>query len=125
MGFFSNNEPQIDWSFVDQEIERLLNDEQIVKKSEEIEVLKNGKIEDKIKTLFAIKDREIFYWEEFKNTYPVGMFAVLPNREFIEWNKYFEDITGWNYDELKKVDVASKVLWPQNPKECRICKIVV
>jgi len=126
MGFFGNNNktPDIDWSFVDKEIQLLLNDSQIVKNDEEIEVLKNGNIEDKIKTLFTIKNREIFYWEEFKNTYPVGMFAVLPNRKFIEWNKYFEEITGWSHSELKNVDVASKVLWPQNPAECKVCKIV-
>jgi len=126
MGFFGNNNktPNIDWSFVEKECEDVLSDSQIVKSEEEISVLKNGKIEEKIKTLFTIKNREIFYWEEFKNTYPVGMFAVLPNRAFVEWNKYFEDITGWSYDELKNVDVASKVLWPQNPKECRVCKIV-
>ena len=126
MGLFGNNNKasKIDWSFVEKEIQEVLNDEQIVKKEEEIDILKNGKIEEKIKVLFDIKDREIFYWEEFKNTYPVGMFAVLPNREFVEWNKYFEDMTGWSHSELKNIDVASKVLWPQNPKECRVCKIV-
>jgi len=126
MGLFGNNNKasKIDWSFVEKEIQEVLNDEQIVKKEEEIDILKNGKIEEKIKVLFDIKDREIFYWEEFKNTYPVGMFAVLPNREFVEWNKYFEDMTGWSHSELQNIDVASKVLWPQNPKECRVCKIV-
>jgi PAS domain S-box-containing protein len=125
MGFFNNKtEPKINWDFVEDECQKVLQDEQIVKHAKEIEVLKNGKIEEKIKTLFEIKNREIFYWEEFKNTYPVGMFAVTPDRKFIEWNRYFEEITGWSSEELKTIDVASKVLWPQNPAECKVCKIV-
>jgi len=125
MGFFGKKaEAKIDWGFVEKECQDVLRDEQIVKHSDEINILKTGTIEEKVKTLFEIKDREVFYWEEFKNTYPVGMFAVRPNREFIEWNRYFEQITGWSNSELKNIDVASKVLWPQNPKECKVCKIV-
>ena len=125
MGFFGKkSESKIDWSFVEKECKEVLNDNQIVKHDDEIQILNNGNVEEKIKILFEIKDREIFYWEEFKNTYPVGMFAVRPNREFIEWNRYFEQMTGWSHEELKNVDVASKVLWPQNPSDCRVCKIV-
>ncbi len=125
MNFFGKKESkQIDWNFVEKECRDVLNDEQIVKSEDEIKILKNGEIEDKIKTLFKIKDREIFYWEEFKNTYPVGMFAVTPDRRFIEWNRYFEELTSWSHSELKNIDVASKVLWPSNPSECKVCKIV-
>jgi len=125
MNFFGKKESkQIDWSFIEKECRDILSDEQIVKSEDEIKILKNGKVEDKIKTLFKIKDREIFYWEEFKNNYPVGMFAVTPNREFIEWNKHFEELTSWSHSELQNIDKASKVLWPSNPSECKVCKIV-
>jgi PAS domain S-box-containing protein len=125
MNFFGKKESkQIDWSFVEKECRDILEDKQIVKSEDEIKILKNGKIEDKIKTLFKIKDREVFYWEEFKNRYPVGLFAVTPDRKFIEWNKHFEELTGWSYNELQNIDVASKVLWPSNPSECKVCKIV-
>ena len=124
MGFFSKNEKTYNFDFLEKEIQETLNDEKLVVFDEEKEKLKNGSIEDKIKTLFAIKDREVFYWEEFKKTYPVGMFVVAPDRKFIEWNNHFETLTGWNFDELKTVSHASKVLWPSNPSECRVCKIV-
>ena len=125
MNFFGKKESkQIDWSFIEKECRDVLSDEQIVKSEDEIKILKNGGIEDKIKTLFKIKDREIFYWEEFKNNYPVGLFSTTPDRRFIEWNKHFEELTGWSHNELKNIDKASKVLWPSNPAECRVCKIV-
>ena len=125
MGFFKREkEEKIDYSFIERECKEILNDNQIVKLENEIEILKNGELEDKIKTLFKIKDREIFYWKEFKNRYPVGVFAVTPTRAFIEWNRYFEEITGWSETELKNIDHVSKVLWPSNPKNCRVCASV-
>ena len=125
MGFFSSKkEPEFNFSFVEDEIKKLFNDERIVIFDDEKELLKNGSVEEKLKTLFKIKDREIFYWEEFKRTYPVGMFAVTPDRKFIEWNSYFETLTGWSFNELKNAAHASQVLWPKNPSECKVCKIV-
>jgi PAS domain S-box-containing protein len=125
MGFFSSNsEPKYDFGFIDKEIDEMLNDWQVVVFDDEKSVLKNGKLEEKIKTLLKIKNREIFYWEEFKRTYPVGMMAVTPDRHFIEWNGYFEQITGWSKNELKNAIHASQVLWPSNPSECKVCKIV-
>ena len=62
--------------------------------------------------------------EKFKQTYPVALFAVSPDRKFLEWNKGFEILTEWSKYELQNIDVASKVLWPINPKECQVCKIV-
>jgi len=124
MGFFSKKETKYNFDFIEKEIQQTLNDEKIVVFDEEKKILQNGSIEDKIKTLFKIKDREVFYWEEFKKTYPVGMFVVTPDRKFIEWNSYFEKLTGWSFNELKTVPHASQVLWPSNPSECKVCKIV-
>jgi len=55
---------------------------------------------------------EMYYWEEFKRTYPVGMFAVLPDRKFVEWNDDFKKLIKWNDNELKNVS------------KCQVCKIV-
>ena len=125
MGFFGNkNEMKFDFSFVDDEIRELLNNERIVVFDDEKESFKNGSFKERLKTLLKIKDREIFYWEEFKKTYPIGMFAVTPNRKLIEWNGFFETLTGWNFDELKNVPHVSHVLWPNDPSKCRVCKTV-
>jgi len=124
MGFFSNTTPQYDFSFLDMEIASVLSDEKIVVFANERDMLNGHNIEEKIKTLFAIKNREMYYWEEFKRTYPVGMFAVLPDRKFVEWNDDFKKLVKWNDDELKNVSGAGKVLWPSNPAECQVCKIV-
>lgn len=123
MGFFTKNSENYDFSFLDSEITNILNGK-IVVFDDEKEILQSSDVEAKIKTLFAIKDREIFYWDEFKRTYPVGMFAVLPERRFIEWNTTFTSIVKWNDQELKNVSGAGKVLWPSNPSECQVCAIV-
>ncbi len=125
MGFFSsNNELKCDYNFIEKEIKNVLNDNQITIFDEEKQKLQNGNMEEKIKILFKIKDRENFYWKEFRRTYPVGTFVIAPNRKILEWNSFFETLTGWSFNELKNVDKAPKVLWPNNPNECKVCKIV-
>jgi len=124
MGFFSKNEPQYDFGFLDKEVSDLLSNENIVVFENEKASLHGNDIEEKIKTLFAIKDREMFYWNEFKSTYPVGMFAVLPDRKFVEWNENFKSLIKWNDNDLKDATGAGKVLWPSRPSECQVCKIV-
>ncbi len=124
MGFFSKSEPKYDFGFLNQEIKDVLADDKIVVFDNEKQILQSDNIEKKVKTLFAIKNREMFYWEEFKRTYPVGMFAVLPDRKFVEWNEDFKQLMKWNDHELQSVSGAGKVLWPSNPSECQVCKIV-
>ncbi|NPA54798.1 MAG: PAS domain S-box protein [Epsilonproteobacteria bacterium] len=126
MGLFCKEEKKlnIDMQFIDKECQDILQDRHIFKSDDEIQKLKNGNPNEKIKTLLTIKDREIFYWEAFKDTYPVGMFCVTPDRQFIEWNKHFEAMTQWSHDELTKIDKAPAVLWPSQPAQCKICAIV-
>jgi len=124
MGFFSKSKVAYDFGFLDKEVASILNNEKIVISENEKELLNSTNIEEKIKTLFAIKNREIFYWEEFKRTYPVGMFAVTPDRKFVEWNEDFKRLLQWNDQELRNVSGAGKVLWPSKPSECQVCKIV-
>jgi len=124
MGFFSKSKVAYDFGFLNKEVASILNDEKIVISENEKEMLNSENIEKKIQTLFAIKNREIFYWEEFKRTYPVGMFAVTPDRKFVEWNEDFKRLLQWNDQELRNVSGAGKVLWPSKPSECQVCKIV-
>ena len=124
MGFFSSKKPLQNFDFVEQEIKNILSDASIIVFDNERNILTNGTVEEKIKTLFSIKDREIFYWEEFKRTYPVGMFAVAPDRKVLEWNNTFATLINWRDQELREVSGAGKVLWPSNPSECQVCKIV-
>jgi len=125
MGFFSsNNELKCDYNFIEEEIKNVLNDNQIAIFDEEKQILEDGSMEEKIKILFNIKNRENFYWKEFKRTYPVGTFVVSPKRKLLEWNNFFETLTGWNFNEIKNISKAPNILWPNNPSECKVCKIV-
>ena len=124
MGFFTKNEKKCEFDFLEKEVESMLNDNRIVIFEQEKELLQGPDIEKKLKTIFAIKDREMFYWKEFKRTYPVGMFAVSPERKILEWNNTFASLVGWSDNELQNVSGAGKVLWPSHPSECQVCAIV-
>jgi len=124
MGFFTKNETKYDFNFLDKEVKELLDDKKIIISEQEKELLHSSNIEEKMKTIFSIKNRELFYWEEFKQTYPVGMFAVSPERKFLEWNNTFASLIGWSDHELETVAGAGKVLWPSNPSQCQVCAIV-
>ncbi len=123
MGFFSFKQNDYDFSFVAQKIEDLKASGIYISQKNE-ELLNSQDVVVQIKTIFAIQERENQYWNEFKNSYPVALFSVLPNRKFIEWNSDFELLTQWSASELENIDGAGKVLWPVNPKECKVCKIV-
>ena len=123
MGFFTKKSENYDFSFLDAEITKTLNEDIVIFDNEK-EILNGSNVAEKIKTLFKIKDREIFYWEEFKRTYPVGMFTVSPDRKFMEWNSTFSSIVKLNDHDLKTVSGAGKVLWPSNPSQCQVCAIV-
>jgi len=124
MGFFTKQEKKCEFDFIEKEISEILNSNTIVVFDSEKKSLQSSNMEEKLKTLFAIKDREMFYWNEFKRTYPVGMFAVSPERKFLEWNNTFASLVKWNDSELRDISGAGKVLWPSNPSECQVCAIV-
>ncbi len=127
MSLFSKKEEKkekkIDLSFIEEYANKLqkfhfrLNEEAKRKLNSTNEI-------EKLKTLLDILFKEFEYWQTFKYTYPVAIFATSPQRRFLEWNKKFEELTGWSEYELKDVDTAPKVLWPINPSECVVCKIV-
>ena len=62
----------------------------------------------------------------FIQHFPVALFAVNPQRKMIVWNKEFEELTGFSTNEIQSLSIpqAPKLLWPKNPKECKVCKLV-
>ena len=124
MGLFgSKKEENLDLNFINKYIEEMKQYNLYLNEDEKAKLNSNNIIE-KLKTALDIFSREFEYWEKFKENYPVAFFCVTPNRKFIEWNHVFEQLTGWNGYELKNIDSAAKVLWPTNPSECKVCKIV-
>ena len=106
------------------EIELFKNSQRLYLEKHEEEKLKNGDTADKIKTIIDILLREFEYWEKFKQTYPVALFTVTPERVMIEWNENFEHLTGYTNDEIKRIKKAPFILWSSNPQECEVCKVV-
>ena len=122
MGFFCKEE-KIDLSFIDKYINEIKKYSLYILDEEKKNLNSSDEIK-KLKTLLDILTKEYIYWEKFKENYPVAFFCVTPDRKIIEWNISFEELTGWSKEELKQIDSAAKVLWPINPSECKVCKIV-
>ncbi len=123
MGLFCKEEKSIDLSFINKYLNEIKQFNLYLSDEEKQNLNSSDEIK-KLKTMLDILSREFLYWETFKENYPVAFFAVTPNRKFIEWNRVFEELTDWSKEELKNIDSAAKVLWPVNPKECKVCKIV-
>jgi PAS domain S-box-containing protein len=85
---------------------------------------KNLSIEEKLKKLLETEKREILEWEYFKANFPVGFFAIDPNRVIVEHNKVFEELTGFSAYEIDG-NAGGKILWPINPADCQVCKLAV
>ncbi|AEA33421.1 methyl-accepting chemotaxis sensory transducer with Pas/Pac sensor [Hippea maritima DSM 10411] len=109
-------------------VDRLI-DEVLIDKAKELpegykEVLKSGSFVEKVEKLLDIYSTDVYCWRFFRENFFV-IFAVSPQRRFLYFNKAFEDITGWNHSELFDIDSAAKVLWPEDPQSCSVCKLVV
>jgi len=88
---------------------------------------------DKASTLYEKLDFITNYLENisyeysyFIHNFPVAIFAVDTKRKMLVWNRAFEELTGFGEYEIKSLDIpqAPKILWPENPKECKVCKLV-
>ena len=123
MKLFCKEEEKIDLSFINQYTNKIKQFNLYLSEEEKKSLDSSDEIK-KLKTMLDILSREFLYWETFKENYPVAFFAVSPDRKFIEWNRVFEELTGWSASELQSIDSAAKVLWPDNPNECKVCKIV-
>lgn len=84
----------------------------------------NLNVEEKLKKLLSTEKREMQEWHYFKANFPVGFFAIDPNRVIVEDNRAFEKLTGFSSYEIDG-NAGGKILWPVNPAECQVCKLAV
>ena len=84
------------------------------------------KTEDKLDFIMNYLKNITYEYNFFIQNFPVALFAVDPKRKMVVWNKEFEKLTGFGEYEIKNLDIpqAPKILWPKNPKECKVCKLV-
>jgi PAS domain S-box-containing protein len=83
-------------------------------------------VEEKMDFIINYVENLSHEYNFFIQNFPVALFAVDPKRKMIVWNKEFETLTGFSEYEIKELEIpqAPKILWPQNPKECKVCKLV-
>ena len=85
--------------------------------------LRNADPLTKAEIICDIYSLDSYCWKFFRENFFI-VFAVSPERRFLYFNRAFEDITGWDRSSLMSIDSAAKVLWPENPAECSVCKLV-
>ena len=71
-----------------------------------------------------IIDNQLYTWMMFREHFGSGVFAVDPDRRFIYFNKYFQNLLGYSQEHLKNITKIPEVLWPENPSNCSVCKLV-
>jgi len=83
--------------------------------------------EEKMDFIIDYLQNITYEFSYFIEHYPMAMFAVDSKRKMLVWNKSFEKLTGFSEYEIKNLDIpqAPKILWPKNPSECKVCKLVM
>ncbi len=129
MLFFKNKEKNISKNTLSEEkVNECLNS---IKQNTVNESYLNGiddlkTFEEKIEFISKFLNNAAYEMNYFINHFPVALFAVAPNKKMVVWNSEFEKLTGFNEYEIKKLSLpqAPKILWPKNPSECKVCKLV-
>jgi PAS domain S-box-containing protein len=82
--------------------------------------------EEKIEFISKFLDNATYEMNYFIKHFPVALFAVTPKRKMVIWNSEFEKLTGFDEYEIKKLSLPQvpKILWAENPSECKVCKLV-
>ncbi|NPA10795.1 MAG: PAS domain S-box protein [Epsilonproteobacteria bacterium] len=90
------------------------------------ELQNSNSIEEKLDFIMDYLENITYEYSFFIQNFPVALFAVDPKRKMIVWNREFEKLTGFGENEIKSLDIpqAPKILWPKNPSECKVCKLV-
>ena len=90
------------------------------------ELQNSNSIEEKLDFIMDYLENITYEYSFFIQNFPVALFAVDPKRKMIVWNREFEKLTGFGENEIKSLDIpqAPKILWPENPSECKVCKLV-
>ena len=71
------------------------------------------------------KDKKVKIFDKFQESFPISFFSINPDRKILNFNREFMNITGFSDQEIKSSKGAAMILWPVNPPECKVCKIVV
>ena len=83
-------------------------------------------VEEKMDFIVNYLQNLSYEYNYFIKHFPVALFAVDRQRNMVVWNGEFEELTGFSAGEIKSLSSpqAPKILWPHNPSECRVCKLV-
>ncbi len=99
-------------------------DKELLEKVKETFNIESEDINEILKQVIEYKkesDEKFYVLNSFKNNF--AYFCVNPKRDIVEWNQKFLSLIGIDEKTLK-TSHAPNILWPQNPKECKVCKAV-
>ncbi len=123
-GFRKTNSSCERFDFLDEFIDEILEDKAKELSEDDKRLLKTGSLAERLKKVLEICRTDIYSWRFFRENFFV-IFAIDPERRFLYFNKAFESITGYSRDELFNVDSAARVLWPEDPAKCSVCKLAL
>ena len=69
-------------------------------------------------------EKRIKIFEKFEETFPISFFSINPQKKILNFNREFVNITGFSDYDIKSSQGAAMILWPTNPSECKVCKLV-
>ncbi len=116
------SEKKEDCGYLEEHVSSVLRLNEKSLSEEEKRILREGSCSEKARVIINIYSVDAYCWGFFKENFFI-IFAITPERRFFYFNKAFEEITGYSRDELMRVDLASKVLWPEDPPSCSVCKL--
>jgi len=79
-------------------------------------------LKEKIDLVVETRDHQVYMWKTFKQTFPIAFFAINKEKEIVEHNKTFENLTGFSFNEIHQ-NKGGKILWPINPSDCQVCAL--
>ncbi len=104
---------------------QLEQDKKIYNSSDfDLYAMNSGDLYEKMEFLNKIKNIEVKFWKSLSDLFPSAVFVVAPDRKFKYFNKQFELLTQWNAEAIWGVTGAYEIFWPEDPKNCPVCKIV-
>jgi PAS domain-containing protein len=78
----------------------------------------------KLQATIESQKEEIKLFKNFQENYPVAFFSIDPNRKIIGYNNQFKILTGFSKEEIDNAKGAAMILWPKDPANCKVCKLV-
>ena len=78
-----------------------------------------------LKTQLQEAKRENMLFQKYQDAFPISLFSIDQNRKVLTYNSEFIKLTGFSSSEIDNSKGAAFILWPNEPSQCKVCKLAV